>query len=87
MANMIKDGRFLMTESQYSTGLARKSRQSIKFILDDAAAACAAMPEGKNAYFYATEVRLCKAELAKRDMDERLQEEYMEQMMLHGGEC
>lgn len=66
MTMMCKDGRDFMTLAKYMAKLANMETSSIVFVRDDAKAAANAMPEGKNAMFYALEYDLCCAELRAR---------------------
>lgn len=64
--DMVKDGKVLTTESKYAAELRTKSAESVMYILEDAAAAHHALPDGKNAGFYVQEVVLCGKELIRR---------------------
>jgi hypothetical protein len=63
---MIKDGRILTTEGKYADALKSRTVESVRYVMQDAADAFTSFPEGKNATFYAAEVRLCLAELVSR---------------------
>ena len=68
MTKVMKDDRELMTVVKYWANLSSKTTEEVCFIRDDAKDALDAMPEGKNAAFYAWEVAACKLELMARLM-------------------
>jgi len=69
MTKVMKDDKELMTVVKYLANLSGKTTEEVCFIRDDARDALNAMPEGKNAAFYAWEVAACKLELAARLMN------------------
>lgn len=70
---MMKDGKRINTEERYAEELKKKPRNEVSYVMNDAKNAYEAMPDGKNAGYYMAEVRLCDAELKRRDEEEEEQ--------------
>lgn len=79
--DMVKDGKALTTEKEYSKKLRKYSDEKLEYVMTDALRAVESMPEGKNAAFYSTEARLCQVEIERR---EALLWADIESAMLHG---
>lgn len=65
--DMVKDGKVLTTEKEYSKKLRKYSDEKLEYVMTDALRAAEAMPDGKNAGFYAAEARLCQVEIDRRE--------------------
>ena len=61
-------GAKIMDHSEYPKRLKKKTEAQLRFIIQDAREAIAAMPEGPNVSYYSDEICYCANELMRRGL-------------------